>query len=304
MPVLSVKIGRMTLKNPVMPASGTFGYGEEYSKLIDLNKLGAIVTKCVRLKPTLGNPPPRLAETPCGLIASVGLQSIGVEAFIKEKMPFLRRFNTRIIANIGGETVEEYVEIAERLNGVKGLDGLEVNVSCPNIKRGGIAFGVDPETVYKVVSQVRKAAKNLTLIVKLTPNVTNIVEIAEACEQAGAEALTLINSPLGMAVDIEKRKPKLSTVLGGLCGPAIKPIGLRCVWQVAQRVRIPIIGVGGIFTATDALEYIIAGATAVQVGTANFVKPRVMLEIIEGIEKYLEEHEIDNINKLIGSLQV
>ena len=304
MPSLSVRIGRTILRNPVMPASGTFGYGEEYSRLIDLNRLGAIVTKCVRLKPTPGNPPPRMAETPCGLVASIGLQSVGVEAFIREKMPFLRRFNTRIIANIGGETVEEYVEVAQRLNSVEGLDGIEVNISCPNVRRGGMAFGADPKTAYEVVSRVRDAAGRLTLIVKLTPNVSDVAEIAKACEEAGAEALTLINSPLGMAVDVESRKPKLSTVFGGLCGPAVKPIGVRCVWQTAREVDIPIIGVGGIFTATDALEYIIAGATAIQVGTANFVNPHAMLEIIEGIEDYMERHGIDDIYELIGSLKV
>lgn len=301
---LSVRIGGMVLKNPVMPASGTFGYGEEYSKLIDLNRIGAVVTKSVRLKPSRGNPPPRLAETPAGILASIGLQSVGLKAFLKEKLPFLRKFNAKIIVNISGDTVEDYVRLAERLDAVEGVDAVELNVSCPNVKKGGMLFGVDPDLTYELVSKVRKAVRRLTIITKLTPNVTDLTEIAEAAVKAGTDGLTLINSPLGMAVDVEKRRPKLATVVGGLCGPAIKPIGVRAVWQVSRRVKVPIIGVGGIFTASDALEYILAGATAIQVGTANFVNPRAMLEILEGIENYMKRHGINSISRLIGSLKV
>ena len=301
---LEVKIGNMILKNPVMPASGTFGYGEEYSKLIDLNKLGAVVTKSVRLKPSMGNPPPRLTETPAGILASIGLQSIGLEAFLKEKIPFLRKLDTKIIVNISGDTVEDYVELARRLDKVEEVDAIEINISCPNVKKGGMLFGVDPKITYELVSQVRETTKRLTIITKLTPNVTDITEIAEAAIKGGTDALCLINSPLGMAVDVERRKPKLAMVVGGLSGPAIRPIGVRAVWQVSRKFKIPIIGVGGIFTANDALEYLIAGATAIQVGTANFVNPNAMIEIIEGIKDYMRRHEIDDINKIIGSLKV
>jgi len=301
---LQVEIGGMVLKNPVMPASGTFGYGEEYAQFVDLNKLGAVVTKSVRLTPSQGNPPPRLTETPAGILASIGLQSVGLEKFLTEKLPFLRKFDTRIIVNISGDTVEDYVELARRLGEVEGLDAVEVNISCPNVEKGGMFFGIDPKVTYELVSHVKKATGRLTVITKLTPNVTDITEIAVAAVEAGTDALCLINSPLGMAVDVKRRKPKLAMIVGGLCGPAIRPIGVRAVWQVARKVKVPIIGVGGIFTADDTLEYIIAGAKAVQVGTANFVNPNAMIEIIEGIKSYMESQGIEDINELVGSLKV
>ena len=299
---LSVEIGRLRLRNPVMTASGTFGYGEEYAPYVDLSRLGAIVVKGLSLKPRMGNPPPRIVETPCGMLNAVGLQNVGVNAFIGEKLPFLAQFDLPVIANIFGESVEEYVRVAEILSQASGVHGLEVNISCPNVKRGGIAFGANPDMAADVTRRV-KASTDLPVIVKLTPNVTDIAEIAESVEAAGADAISLINTITGMSVDIEQRVPHLRNVTGGLSGPAIKPVALRMVWQVIQRVSVPVIGLGGIMTARDALEFLIVGARAVQVGTAHFIHPHAAIDILEGIEDYLEQHQFDDINQLIGTLK-
>ena len=300
-PNLSTTIGKIHLKNPVMPASGVFAFWEDIAKLIDLSKLGALVTKSLRARPSPGNPPPRVAEIPAGVLASIGIESIGFEAFVEGELPFLRRFNTPIIVSLAGESVEEFVEMAEKLNTVNGVAGIELNLSCPNVKRFGMHFGRDPTVTREIVSKVRNVT-DLTLIAKLTPNVTSVAEIARAAEEGGADALTLINSPLGMAVDVETRRPKLANITGGMSGPAIRPIGIRAVWEASKAVNIPIIGVGGIASASDALEYIIVGARAVQVGAANFSNPYVMIEIIEGLQDYLIRKGIDDINKLVGSL--
>jgi len=300
-PNLAVTIGNMILKNPVMTASGTFGYGEEYAPFVDLNRLGAVVVKGLSLEPRAGNPPPRIMETPSGMLNAVGLQNIGVRTFINEKLPFLRKFNTAVIANIFGETVDEYRRMAEILDGAEGIHAIEVNISCPNVKKGGIAFGARPELAAEVTRGIR-GDTGLPLIVKLTPNVTDIAEIALAVEAAGADAVSLINTLTGMSVDIEKRRPHLANVTGGLSGPAIRPVALRMVWQVVRAVKIPVIGIGGIMTASDALEFLITGATAIQVGTANFVNPASVLKILDGIKEYLLRHRIVNIAELIGSL--
>jgi dihydroorotate dehydrogenase (NAD+) catalytic subunit len=281
-PNLEVEISGIKLKNPVMTASGTFGYGEEFSPFIDLDKLGAMVLKGIYFKPKMGNPPPRVIETPSGMLNAIGLQNVGVEMLIKEKLPYLKKFNTPVIINISGDTV---------------------NISCPNVKKGGMVWGTDAKATYKIISSIRKAT-TLPLIVKLTPNVTDIKIIAQAAEEAGADALSLINTLVGMAVDIDSHKPKLANVSGGLSGPAVKPIALWLVWQVFQTVNIPVIGIGGIIKVEDALEFIIAGAKAIEIGTANFVNPKVTVEIIEGIEKYLIENNIKDINELVGSLKI
>lgn len=305
-PNLEVQIAEMKLKNPVITASGTFGYGEEFSPFIDLDKLGAMVLKGITLKPKMGNPPPRVIETPSGMLNSIGLQNVGVERLIKEKLPYLKKFNTPVIINISGDTIEEYVELAERLGEVSkdmGVTGLEVNISCPNVKKGGMAWGTDAEATYKVINSIRKTTP-LPLIVKLTPNVTDIKTIAQAAEEAGADALSLINTLVGMAIDIDSRQPKLANISGGLSGPAVKPVALWLVWQVFQTVNIPVIGIGGIIKVEDALEFIIAGARAIEIGTANFVNPRITIEIIEGIEKYLRENNIKDVNELVGSMKI
>jgi dihydroorotate dehydrogenase (NAD+) catalytic subunit len=300
-PNLTVTIGNMILKNPVMTASGTFGYGEEYAPFVDLNRLGAVVVKGLSLEPRSGNPPPRIMETPAGMLNAVGLQNVGVRAFIAEKLPFLRMFDTAVIANIFGETVDEYRRVAEILTGAEGVHAIEVNISCPNVDKGGIAFGAHPDLAAEVTRRVR-GETGFPLIVKLTPNVTDIAEIALAVEAAGADAISLINTITGMSVDIEKRRPHLANITGGLSGPAIRPIALRMVWQAVRAVKIPVIGIGGIMTASDALEFFITGATAIQVGTANFVNPVAMLEIIDGIREYLVRHGIADVAELIGSL--
>lgn len=305
-PNLEVKIAGIKLKNPVMTASGTFGYGEEFSPFIDLDKLGAIVLKGIFLKPKMGNPPPRVIETPSGMLNAIGLQNVGVEVLIKEKLPYLKKYNTPVIINISGDTIEEYVGLAGRLGEVSkemGVAGLEVNISCPNVKKGGMVWGTNAKSTYKIISSIRKAT-SLPLIVKLTPNVTDIKIIAQAAEEAGADALSLINTLVGMVVDIDSRRPKLANVSGGLSGPAVKPVALWLVWQVFQTVNIPVIGIGGIIKVEDALEFIIAGARAIEIGTANFVNPRVTIEIIEGIEKYLTENNIKDVNELVGSIKI
>ena len=305
-PNLEVEIAGIKLKNPVITASGTFGYGEEFSPFIDLDRLGAMVLKGITLKPKRGNPTPRIIETPSGMLNAIGLQNVGVEVLIKEKLPYLKKFNTPVIINISGDTIEEYVELAQRLGEVSkemGVAGLEVNISCPNVKNGDMAWGTDAKATYKIVSSIRKVT-TLPLIVKLTPNVTDIKIIAQAAEEAGADALSLINTLVGMAVDIDSRKPKLANISGGLSGPAVKPVALWLVWQVFQTVNIPVIGIGGIIKVEDALEFIIAGARAIEIGTANFINPNITIEIIEGIKKYLIKNNIKDVNELVGSMKI
>jgi dihydroorotate dehydrogenase (NAD+) catalytic subunit len=297
-----VNIGGIELKNPVMTASGTFGYGREFEQLVDLNRLGAIIVKGLSIAPTKGNPPPRITETACGMLNAIGLENVGFSAFIKEKLPFLKTITTPTLVNIYGKRVSEYAELAERIDDIEDISGVEVNISCPNVKHGGIAFGVYPDSASEVVRAVRERTSKL-LMVKLSPNVTNITEIACSVEAAGADSISLINTITGMAVDIETRRPKLANITGGLSGPAIKPIALRMVWQVAQAVKIPVIGIGGIMTAKDALEFLIAGAAAVQIGTANFVNPKATMEIIDGIESYLLERGIVRLEDIIGTLE-
>ena len=301
-PAMSVEIGSLKLRNPVMTASGTFGYGEEFSQYVDLEKIGAFVTKGLSLKPRAGNPTPRIVETPGGMLNAIGLQNVGIDAFIQKKVPFLRSVNTPAIANFFGYTPDEYAELASRLDAIPEVAALEVNISCPNVKQGGIVFGTDPNCAASVVAACRAATKK-TLIVKLSPNVTDIVEMAQACEGAGADALSVINTLTGMAIDLERRRPVLANITGGLSGPAIKPIALRMVWQVARAVKVPVIGIGGIMSATDALEFMLAGATAVQVGTASFVNPAAAQEIAEGMEQWLAERSIADIKSLIGALE-
>jgi len=300
-PDLRVNIGGLSLRNPVMTASGTFGYGEEFKPFVDLNRLGAIIVKGLSLEPSKGNKPPRIAETPCGMLNAIGLENIGIEAFIEKKLPFLKTLSTPTIVNIYGKSIDEYCGIAERIEEIDGISGIEVNISCPNVKKGGIAFGVKPKSVYKVTKAVRgKTSK--TLIVKLSPNVTDISEIAVSAVDAGADSLSLINTITGMSIDINTRRSRLANITGGLSGPAIRPIALRMVWQAAQKVKVPVIGIGGIVSAEDAIEFFIAGATAVQIGTANFVNPRATIEIIEGIEKYLADRNIASLSEITGTL--
>ena len=301
-PTLQVTLGPLKLKNPVIAASGTFGYGEEYSGIIPLGSLGAIVTKGLSLEPRKGNPPPRLAETPSGMLNAIGLENVGLEAFLREKLPFLRRVRCPVLVNIFGNTVKEYGEIARRLADVEGIAGLEVNISCPNLKGGGVLFASEPTAVHQVISKVRRSSPSF-MMVKLSPNVADIGKIALAAEEAGADAVSLINTLTGLAIDVQTRTPVLGNITGGLSGPAIKPIGVRMVWQVAQSVHIPIVGMGGIVTAKDALEYLIAGATAIQVGSAHFTDPRAGLKIIDGILGYLKANGMPGLSPLIGSLK-
>ncbi len=296
---MSVTIGSLTLNNPVLVASGTFGYGEEFAELYDIARLGAVVTKGISLKPRHGNPMPRVIETPSGLINSIGLENVGVEVFLKEKLPFLTSKKACVIVNIFGETVEEYVEVAKQLSAAKGVHALELNISCPNVKAGGMHFGADAASAAKLTEVVKKVC-TVPLMVKLSPMVSDIAAIAKAVEVAGADALTVINTIPAMAIDLEHRKPVLANAVGGLSGPAIKPVALRCVWMVAKHVKIPVIGSGGIMNTTDALEFIIAGASAVQIGTANFVNPTAAPDIIDGISSYLNDHGIAQFSDLIG----
>lgn len=300
---LKVRIAGLNLKNPVLTASGTFGYGLEFSPLLDLNLLGGIVTKGLSLAPSAGNPPPRIVETPCGMLNAIGLENVGLDAFLEEKLPKLEKFDTVVIANIYGKTMEEYVELAGRLEGADKVKGIEVNISCPNVKAGGVAFGVDPAAAAQVIEAVRKASSK-TVIAKLSPNVTSIAVIARAAEDAGADAVSLINTLTGIAVNIDTRRPVLANVTGGLSGPAIKPVGLRMVWEAAKAVKIPVIGIGGIVSARDALEYLLVGASAVQVGTANFVDPLASVKIVEGIAAFCREKSISRITDFIGSLEI
>ncbi len=301
-PDMSVQIGSLRLRNPVMTASGTFGYGEEFSQYVNLESIGAFVTKGLSLKPRAGNPTPRIVETPGGMLNAIGLQNVGIEAFIQKKVPFLRSVNTPAIANFFGYTPDEYAELAARLDTIPEVAALEVNISCPNVKQGGIVFGTDPSCAASVVAACRAATKK-TLIVKLSPNVTDIVEMAQACEGAGADALSVINTLTGMAIDLERRRPVLANVTGGLSGPAIKPVALRMVWQVARAVKVPVIGIGGIMSAIDALEFMLAGATAIQVGTASFVNPGAAQEIAEGMEAWLSQRGISDVKSMIGALE-
>ncbi len=289
----------LLLANPVMTASGTFGYGTEYSHLFDIQRLGAIVCKGTTLKPKEGNPQPRLAETASGLLNSIGLQNIGVKALIEEKAPLWAHWRVPVIVNIAGETVDEYAQLASQLDGVAGISAIEINISCPNIKAGGAAFGAHPRSAAEVTTAV-KAATSLPVSVKLTPHTSNIAEVAIAAAEAGADAISLINTLKGMTIDIAKRRPLLGSVSGGLSGPAIKPVALYMVYEVAGAVEVPVVGCGGIITASDAVEFIMAGASAIQVGTASFTNPRAPLDILEGIEQFMEKEGIDNLTDLIG----
>jgi dihydroorotate dehydrogenase (NAD+) catalytic subunit len=302
-PQMRVNIGGIEIKNPVMTASGTFGYASEFDELMDLNRLGAIVVKGLSLEPSKGNPPPRIVETPCGMLNAIGLENVGLAAFVKKKLPFLRRLDTPIFVNVYGKSTEEYAELAARLEDIDGVSGIEVNISCPNVKSGGIAFGAYPESAAEVISAIRKKITK-PLMVKLSPNVTDITEIAKSVEAEGADSISLINTITGMAIDIETRRPKIGNITGGLSGPAIKPVALRMVWQVAQTVNVPVVGIGGIMTAKDALEFLIAGAVAVQIGTANFINPHATTDIIDGIETFLIERNISDISDIIATLKV
>ena len=298
---LSVDLNGLKLKNPVLTASGTFGYGYEYDDFIDVSSLGGIIVKGTTLNPRQGNPYPRLAETPQGMINAVGLQNKGVDYFCKNINPKLVKYTTNVLVNVSGSSVEDYMATAERINELENIPAIELNISCPNVKEGGMAFGTDCTSASKVVAAVRSVYKK-HLMVKLSPNVTNIAEIAKAVEGAGADSVSLINTLLGMAIDAERRRPLISTVTGGLSGAAVKPIALRMVWQVSKAVRIPVVGLGGIMCATDAIEFMLAGASAVQIGTANFIDPTITVKVVDGIKEYLERHKINSVNELTGGL--
>jgi dihydroorotate dehydrogenase (NAD+) catalytic subunit len=302
-PDLRVNIGSLELQNPVMTASGTFGYAREFEHLVNLHRLGGIIVKGISLEPRPGNPPQRIAETPCGMLNAIGLQNVGVDRFITEKIPYLKGIGVPVVVNILGDSVNEYQLITERLVGVEGIAALEVNISCPNVKKGGVAFGSQPKLAAAVTEAVKKAA-DVPVMVKLSPNVTDIAEMAKAVEDGGADSISLINTLIGMAIDLEKKKPVLANVIGGLSGPAIKPVALRMVYQTAAAVKIPVIGIGGIETAEDALEFMLAGASAVQVGTANFVNPKVSEELVDGISDYVKTQKLQSIRELIGALEV
>ena len=298
---LSVTLGKMKLKNPVMPASGTFGYGEEFADFINLEDLGAIIVKGTGLHPRLGSFQHRLVEIPGGSLCTIGLQGVGVDSFIKDKLPYLRQFSTPVIVNIVGESTDDFARVTEILSKAEGVAGLEINISCPNVKKGGMHFGVDPEATFEVVKAVRNST-DLTVIPKLTPNVTDITIFAKVCQEAGADAISLINGFVGMAIDTKTRRSRLGKNLtGGVTGPFLKPVALRLVWQVTQVVNIPVIGVGGITGAEDALEFLIAGATAIEIGTYNLIDPKVTIKTIEGIRKYLIDNKISSVRDIIGS---
>lgn len=296
---LTTHIHNLTLKNPVMTASGTFGYGEEFTDFIDLGRLGGIVVKGTTGERRQGNPYPRMAETPMGMLNAVGLQNVGVKRFCSEVYPRICHFDTNVLVNVSGSSIEEYCSVAEQIDALDAIPGIELNISCPNVKKGGMGFGTNPDMAAQVVSAVRKVYHK-TLIVKLTPNVTSVVDIAKAVEQAGADSVSLINTLLGMAIDVERQRPYLSTITGGLSGPCVKPVAVRMVWQVAHAVQIPVIGLGGITSAADALEFLMAGAKAVEVGTANFIDPTVTVKIVDGLEDYCQRHHVEDINDIIG----
>ena len=300
---MSVSFAGLDLRNPVMTASGTFGYGEEFSEYVDLSRIGAYITKGLCLHPRPGNPTPRIVETPGGMLNAIGLQNVGIEAFIEKKLPFIRSVDTPCIVNFFGETPEEYAEMAARLDALPEVAALEMNISCPNVRQGGIIFGTDPDCAASIVKACRAVTKK-PLIVKLSPNVTDIVAMAKACVDAGADALSLINTLIGMAIDLNKRRPVLANVTGGLSGPAVKPVALRMVWLVAKSVKVPILGIGGIMSATDALEFILAGATAIQVGTASFINPGAAQKIAEDMETWMRAQGETDIRNLIGALKV
>ena len=301
-PDLSVEIAGMRLKNPVIAASGTFGYGVEFAHLVDLNRLGGLVVKGLSREPMAGNPSPRLYETASGMLNAIGLQNMGVRAFVEQKLPELRRYNTPVLANVFGYTTDDYVEVIRILEGAEGVAGYELNISCPNTKHGGLTFGADPGLTREVTAAARRASSR-PLIVKLSPNVTDITELARAAVDGGADALSLVNTFVGMAIDLETRRPVLSNGTGGLSGPAIKPVALRMVWQTAQAVRVPVIGMGGVASGRDALEFMVAGAAAVEVGTASFADPRATVRIITEIEQYCRAHQIASLRSLVGTLQ-
>jgi len=301
-PDLTIDLAGIRLKNPVLTASGTFGYGEEYADIVDLNKLGGVIVKGVSLRPINGNPPPRIWETPSGMLNAIGLENPGVDVFLRDKLPFLRNYDTAVIVNIFGYSLEEYVGVAERLDGVPGVSGLEVNISCPNVKAGGIVFGTNSKAAFELLAAVRKATR-LPVIAKLSPNVTDITEFAKAARDAGCDGLSLINTLLGMSIDVRSRRPRLANCTGGLSGPAIRPVAVRMVWQAAKAVSLPLIGMGGIMTAEDALEFILAGATAVAVGTANFVNPRATVDVAEGIGEFLRQQGIGSVRELVGQVR-
>ncbi len=300
-PDLRITIGGLVFRNPVLTASGTFGYGKEFAPYVNLHHLGGVVVKGISLAPRRGNPPPRIVETAGGMLNAIGLENVGLDRFIAEKMDYLRGIGARVIVNILGTSLEEYQTLAQRLSEVEGISALEVNISCPNVKKGGVAFGTDP-AMAEAVTRAVCAHSTLPVIVKLSPNVTDITRIARAVEAGGAQAVSLINTLLGMAIDVRSRRPRLANIVGGLSGPAIKPIALRMVWQVAQAVKIPVIGIGGITTTEDALEFLLAGATAIEVGTANFVNPRASQEIVEGLARYVTGNRLSGISEVIGGL--
>jgi dihydroorotate dehydrogenase (NAD+) catalytic subunit len=298
---LTVSIGSLKLKNPVMTASGTFGYGEEYSDFVDLNLLGAIVVKGISLEPMDGNPSPRICETPCGMLNSIGLQNVGLKRFLREKLPYLRKFKTKVIVNILGHTIQEYVRLAKALDDA-GVDGIELNVSCPNVKKGGILFGIDKKALARLISKVKQSVNKTIVVAKLSPNVSNIPEFAQVAEDAGSDAISLINTIPAMAIDTETWRPKLANITGGLSGPAIKPIAVRMVWEASRTATIPIIGIGGIIDYKDAVEFMLAGATAIQIGTGNFVNPRATVNVVEGIGEYLRRKNIQAVRDIIRGL--
>lgn len=300
---LTVNIGKLKLKNPVMTASGTFGYGEEYSEFVDLNKLGAVVVKGLSLKPMEGNPSPRIYETPCGMLNAIGLQNVGVKEFLKTKLPYIRKFDTKLIVNIFGNTLYEYVKLSRILDDA-GVDGIELNVSCPNIKKGGIFFGTDKKMLQKLLSKVRANVRNAVLITKLSPNVSYIQEFAKIAEECGSDAVSLINTIPGMAIDIKTRRPRIANITGGLSGPSIKPIAVRMVYETFRAVKIPVIGMGGIMNCADAIEFMLAGATAVAVGTANFVNPSATIDLIKDLESFMAENSITDLKELTGGMKI
>ena len=302
-PDLSVDIGGLVLANPVMTASGTFGYAREFADLMNLHRLGAVIVKGISLLPRAGNPPPRIVETACGMLNAIGLQNVGVDRFISEKMPYLASLTVPVIVNILGDSVAEYGEIARRLAGVPGVAAIEVNISCPNVKKGGVAFGGDAQMAAKVTRMVKENS-TVPVMVKLSPNVTDIVSIAQAVADAGADSLSMINTLIGMAVDVRTRKPRLANIIGGLSGPAIKPVALRMVYQVSQAVSTPVVGIGGIENAEDALEFLLAGASAVQIGTANFINARASEDVLDGILAYAAQQRLGSIREIIGALRV